>query len=420
MAAFLVIFSFTTLDSFAVGDAFLTQMCNVSNIVTGNGGKAFAAFAVISVGIGFFSGKVSWGLLIGVSMGIGSIFGAPSIVAAISGQSAFECEVGVVYVTTCSNGVCSACPRGHTEVGCSACSTGFTGANCATCDTGYIGTLCDSCDTQYTKVNGVCQLKKCDSGPIVGVAAANSSVDLGNNFLNCDAINYSGNVTYSCSNGAFSIITNSCICPVKYDQSNCTSCATGYSGAPTCTSCAANYTKSSGICQKDCKTSGFTGIPDNTPAIAPSGTLSCISAGYQGTINYTCSSGSFSSSDSCTCANGYVPNGSGCIIIQDCTGGAITTVSGKKIHLFDASGSFFTCPTSRIVEYLIIGGGGGGGYDGAGGSGGGGFKSGSLTVSTSPYPITVGTGGAEGDSVGSQASDGLPSSFNGITASGGG
>ena len=148
--------------------------------------------------------------------------------------------------------------------------------------------------------------------------------------------------------------------------------------------------------------------------------MSCISAGYQGTINYTCSSGSFSSSDSYTYANGYVPNGSGCIIIQDCTSGAITTVSGKKIHLFDASGSFFTCPTSRTVEYLIIGGGGGGGYDGAGGSGGGGFKSGSLTVSTSPYPITVGTGGAEGDSVGSQASDGLPSSFNGITASGGG
>ena len=60
-------------------------------VVTGNGGKAFAAFAILSVGIGFFTGKVSWGLLVGVTMGVGAMFGAPSIVSAISGKAVFEC-----------------------------------------------------------------------------------------------------------------------------------------------------------------------------------------------------------------------------------------------------------------------------------------------------------------------------------------
>ena len=67
-------------------------MCNVLRIVTGNGGKAFAAFAILSVGIGFFTGKVSWGLMIGVAAGIAAMFGANSIVASITGQSAMDCS----------------------------------------------------------------------------------------------------------------------------------------------------------------------------------------------------------------------------------------------------------------------------------------------------------------------------------------
>ena len=64
---------------------FTRVMCNAYRIVTGSAGATFAAFAVIATGIGFFSGKVSWGLMIGVAAGIASMFGAPSIVAAISG-----------------------------------------------------------------------------------------------------------------------------------------------------------------------------------------------------------------------------------------------------------------------------------------------------------------------------------------------
>lgn len=66
-------------------------LCNVIKIVTGNAGKAFAAFAIISVGVGFFTGKVSWGLMIGVTAGIAAMFGAPTIVAAVSGTSTFSC-----------------------------------------------------------------------------------------------------------------------------------------------------------------------------------------------------------------------------------------------------------------------------------------------------------------------------------------
>lgn len=72
----------------------VSVMCNALKIVTGNGGKAFAAFAIISVGIGFFTGKVSWGLMIGVAMGIAAMFGAPTIVAAISGKNSFDCSDG--------------------------------------------------------------------------------------------------------------------------------------------------------------------------------------------------------------------------------------------------------------------------------------------------------------------------------------
>jgi type IV secretory pathway VirB2 component (pilin) len=73
-------------------NAFVATICNALRIITGNGGKAFAAFAIISLGIGFFTGKVSWGLMIGIAAGIAAMFGAPTIVAAISGTDKFDCN----------------------------------------------------------------------------------------------------------------------------------------------------------------------------------------------------------------------------------------------------------------------------------------------------------------------------------------
>ena len=84
--------SFVANSSIINSNVLVDVMCNVLRIVTGNGGKAFAAFAILSVGIGFFTGKVSWGLMIGVAAGIAAMFGAGSIVSAITGQSAMDCD----------------------------------------------------------------------------------------------------------------------------------------------------------------------------------------------------------------------------------------------------------------------------------------------------------------------------------------
>jgi type IV secretory pathway VirB2 component (pilin) len=81
-------------SSNADNNALVTVLCNALSIVQGNGGKAFAAFAIISVGIGFFTGKVSWGLMIGVTAGIAAMFGATSIVGAISGKEVIDCGTG--------------------------------------------------------------------------------------------------------------------------------------------------------------------------------------------------------------------------------------------------------------------------------------------------------------------------------------
>ena len=81
----------TTVSATANTNVLVDTICNVLKIVTGNAGKAFAAFAIISIGIGFFTGKVSWGLMIGVAAGIAAMFGAPTIVAAITGEGAFDC-----------------------------------------------------------------------------------------------------------------------------------------------------------------------------------------------------------------------------------------------------------------------------------------------------------------------------------------
>jgi type IV secretory pathway VirB2 component (pilin) len=78
-------------------NALTNTLCNAMQLVTGNAGKAFAAFAIISLGIGFFTGKISWGLMIGVSLGIAAMFGAPTVVAALSGGNAIDCgDAGVV------------------------------------------------------------------------------------------------------------------------------------------------------------------------------------------------------------------------------------------------------------------------------------------------------------------------------------
>lgn len=79
--------------SFASEDDAMTKvLCNVYVFITGGIGKTICSFVIIGVGIGFFTGKVSWGTLIGVALGIASLFGGPSIMKAVTASNTTPCE----------------------------------------------------------------------------------------------------------------------------------------------------------------------------------------------------------------------------------------------------------------------------------------------------------------------------------------
>jgi type IV secretion system protein VirB2 len=66
-------------------------LCRANNFIAGGPGKAIAVLVILSLAIGLFLGKVSWGMAIAVAVGMGILFGAPGIVATISGE-AFACD----------------------------------------------------------------------------------------------------------------------------------------------------------------------------------------------------------------------------------------------------------------------------------------------------------------------------------------
>lgn len=116
------------------------------------------------------------------------------------------------------------------------------------------------------------------------------------------------------------------------------------------------------------------------------------------------------------------------------SGGVITDVGEWRIHRFNSSGTFTLSSlvgTSLPIEYLIVAGGGGGGMDMGGGGGGGAVLNGKAILTPTSYTVTVGAGGA-GAPAGStngqpgshqytiSATNGGNSSFNGLTANGGG
>ena len=113
------------------------------------------------------------------------------------------------------------------------------------------------------------------------------------------------------------------------------------------------------------------------------------------------------------------------------TGGTITCCGDYKIHTFTSPGTFTVSSIANPlggpnnVDYLVIAGGGGGGSRRAGGGGAGGFRTsypspaGTIPVSASSYPISVGGGGAGGPTSG-QGSSGSNSVFSSITSAGGG
>ena len=66
-------------------------LCNILNFVTGGIGKTIASFIIIGIGIGFFTGKATWGTMIGVTLGIAAMFGAPAVITAVTGDGAELC-----------------------------------------------------------------------------------------------------------------------------------------------------------------------------------------------------------------------------------------------------------------------------------------------------------------------------------------
>lgn len=115
-------------------------------------------------------------------------------------------------------------------------------------------------------------------------------------------------------------------------------------------------------------------------------------------------------------------------------GDIITNWNEWRIHRFNSSGTFTlsSCKGGSLrVEYLIVAGGGGGGMDMGGGGGGGGVLTGTTVLGPGTYSITVGAGGAGAPAGGTngqpsghqftiRAVAGGNSTFNGLTAYGGG
>ncbi len=131
--------------------------------------------------------------------------------------------------------------------------------------------------------------------------------------------------------------------------------------------------------------------------------------------------------------------GSGIVIIRqsdlspiaNTTGSpTITTSGGYRIYKFTASGTITFGDSSGItaplvpfgLETLVVAGGGGTGYDVGGGGGGGGllYNASSSIASFNTYTVTVGTGGASGQSSSIRGTNGGDSSFNSLVAVGGG
>ena len=59
-------------------------LCNVIKIAQGNVGKTISILVIISIAIGLFLGKITWGVAIAVSVGLGVLFGANSVVEFIA------------------------------------------------------------------------------------------------------------------------------------------------------------------------------------------------------------------------------------------------------------------------------------------------------------------------------------------------
>jgi hypothetical protein len=232
-----------------------------------------------------------------------------------------------------------------------------------------------TCEGTVT-LNG-CNEGKC-SGAIPGVTDIIEAADGKTGTTTCNDTGYTGTVGYSCSNKVLSV-TSAC-------------------------NCGSGYSISGGSCVQNCSVSKA-GVSETEVAVG-SGSLACNVNGYNGSVNYSCTSGAATITGSCG--------------LDPCTGGNITTVGSAKVHRFTSSGTL-SCTIGRTAKVLVVAGGGGGGGVGWGNSSGGGGGGGviyndSYSIPNGGGSVTVGGGGAAGNS----ASKGQNSTFGSLTAIGGG
>jgi len=104
----------------------------------------------------------------------------------------------------------------------------------------------------------------------------------------------------------------------------------------------------------------------------------------------------------------------------DATGGTTVTTGGYKYHTFTTSGNFVLSATKNIEYIMVAGGGSSGSYGGGGGAGG--MLAGTVnSLSPNTYAIVVGAGGTHtGGDNDAAADDGDNTTFNSLTAIGGG
>jgi len=130
-------------------------------------------------------------------------------------------------------------------------------------------------------------------------------------------------------------------------------------------------------------------------------------------------------------SGGAGSGGSGIVIVRyqigtvstaKASGGAISFFGGKTIHSFVSAGDFNNTSGGNLsCDVVMIAGGGGGGHNEGGGGGAGGyiFQPG-RTVGTGPHGIIIGAGGRIQTGSGGDGVPGSDTTFDGLTAKGGG
>ena len=104
------------------------------------------------------------------------------------------------------------------------------------------------------------------------------------------------------------------------------------------------------------------------------------------------------------------------------TGGTAISDGNDRYNVFISSDTYTVSGGPVTAKVLVVaGGGGGGGYYYAGGGGAGGaIYAASLELDDGDYPVVVGGGGAGPTAAQTKGVNGVDSSFNGVTALGGG